>query len=249
MTLAGVTSVSTGGGAPTLTASLNKEVHYLDTIRRYSHSMKTGESNTFLSSTFERPVGTVADYVADLQANNLFSRGMRGRYGGADLTDTDIINGMLAIAIDHPRGDTPSESVKRARALKLDKEPTVLTPGFTKGLKCFHSATAGEALDNLIFDLRNWHFALWSHGDPWALTVSLDSKGEDLYITLSKTERQEHAAQTFTSPAFASRQHLVDRRVVIDGKVFEHFAKAIGHTDAYQVPKRKREMKRPRLLE
>jgi hypothetical protein len=186
----------------------------------------------FLSTALEIKLGTVADRAKELRAAGLLSVGKQGT-AGARMTDRDAINLLLANLIEHQRGDSVAENVKRACGLYHNDRPLIVPADFTRDLPFFRGVTAGEGLELLLEDFRAGRIEAWAAGEPYELKISFDARGDSVVFSLSKSKQEtvRSALAGYTRRRPAKRRRFVDRQVTIDGKVFEDLAEALGPPD------------------
>lgn len=188
--------------------------------------MKTAELASWQSQSLDKALGTVLDRVAELQSSDLFSRGRRGRTGGLDLTETDVVNLMLALELKAPRGEGVVQTVRRVRGLFHDSPPVMLAPDFTRGLKCFESITAGEMLDCLICDLRDGSFDRWADGQPYEFKVSIFNSGASVFLSITCGDGR--AVQGFAKRDWTANRRSVERQTNLDHRWFREIAEKLG---------------------
>jgi hypothetical protein len=189
--------------------------------------MQSGALASFLSNTLQIKTGTVLDYGKLLRAADLLNKGNRGRYAGARMTTSDAINWLIALVLDHQRGDDVAGNVRRVRGLSHDEPPTILPPGFTTGLTGFNAATAGKALENLLDDIRAGRMDSWAAGEKYKLAASFESRGQSVFLSIQRDNQR--GIQSFTAPGYAKRsQALIERNVTIYHELFLQLAEKLG---------------------
>jgi hypothetical protein len=173
---------------------------------------------------------TMLRLAKKLRAGKLFSRGRQGP-GSVPLTSRDAVSLLLVGVLDHRYGTDFAADVRHVRSLPVDK--LIERPrGFTKPLTFARAATAGEALDAIIDDMRIGRWAMWCAGKACDLCVALDASGKSVTFTLSAPKRTKtdsgNAILTFNGPDFAKRPKAVERQVSIPGEVLLRLATALG---------------------
>lgn len=203
--------------------------------------MKTGDHVRFLSSTFQRPVGTAADYIADLQANNLHGKGTRGRYGGADLNESDVVNGVLAMALDHPRGQSVATAVRRVRTMRLTG--TFFNPlqnvspedaarhafAAVRELNIINhkNLTVGGMLDALVRAMRSDAFTKWVNGNTFTICADIYDNGRHVSLTIDRPTSNESVVFGFDA-VDAAKSSDIEKIVRINSKLLLKLADALG---------------------
>ena len=109
--------------------------------------MQSGPFAQNLGETLETPAGTCLDYARPLRAAGMLSKSGRGPRSGAHMTTHDAVNWTLALILDHRRGESIAENVRRFRQLLPDNRPIEKPTGFDTGLTFFSAPNAGAALD------------------------------------------------------------------------------------------------------
>ncbi len=199
--------------------------------------MHSPELESFLADTLQIPLGTAHHYAKDLRAAKILSVGKQGPYGGAVMTETDCVNALLAGVIDHKYGgDGVAENVRSMRKLPAEKGPVQWPANFTNGLTCFGADNAGAALESILRDIRHERLAMWAAGDPWRLSVTIESRGGSVFVSLTKTAMRHEtdtrsAIHGFARPGYDNRPRLVERNVTIGGDVFLQLAAKLGPPD------------------
>jgi hypothetical protein len=193
--------------------------------------MKSGQLVQFLATTLDRKAGTVADYVSALQQNGLFNKGSRGRYSGAEMTESDVVNGMLALTLDHRHGECAASNVRRVRNMMHDAPPILWPAGFTKGLTCFAGVTAGIMLENVVSDLRTGRFDAWAASAQYDFAVTMFTDGISVSMSLQQKQSDgdtHRAMQGFAKPGFLDRARYVERHITIGDRWFRQAAELLG---------------------
>lgn len=188
--------------------------------------MKTAELASWQSESLDKALGTVLDRVAELQSSDLFSKGRRGRTGGLDLTETDVVNLMLALELKAPRGEQVSDLVRSVRGRFHDEMPVVWPAQFTRGLKCFESVTAGEMLDNALLDMRDGSFDRWADGQAYDFSVSIFHNGASVFASLNRGDSR--AVQGFAKRGWTANRRRVERQTTLDHRWFREIAEKLG---------------------
>jgi hypothetical protein len=111
----------------------------------YAHVMLSGELIDRTRTNFEMARSTVRLRAEQIRPN-LFSVNGRGPRSGARMTNADAVNLMLAVVLEHGRGEDVAENVRRVRALPPEGV-TSMPEHFARPLACVHEPTAGEALE------------------------------------------------------------------------------------------------------
>jgi hypothetical protein len=147
------------------------------------------------------------------------------------MTSSDTVNLLLALALDHQRGDNVAYNVRRVRNLPRE-QGFQLPAGFTTSLIFFESPTAGNALDGIFDDLRNGLFAAWTNDEKWDLKLSVDVRGQYVTVTLSKEKRHatdvRNAIVSFGRPDNDRTRQLVERQTIIRGELIADIAAKLG---------------------
>jgi hypothetical protein len=196
--------------------------------------MRTGELTDFYSDTLQIARGTVAAQLVELQRDGDFSRGTRGRNSGADVTEMDCTNLLLALTLDAPRGESVVPIVRRARRMTHDERPIALPHDFAQGLQCFFKATAGIALDSVIADFRFGTFEKWADGEEFKLSVGIDSRGVSVFLSASKPKRNgnpldyRNIIAGFGRHPLENQRPLIERQVTLRGEWFRQLAERLG---------------------
>jgi hypothetical protein len=182
-----------------------------------------------LAPHFDTKQGTGVERGKALRQGGLLSRGKRGR--GVDMTSSDTVNLLLALALDHQRGDNVACNVRRVRNLPREQE-FELPAGFTTSLIFFEAPTAGSALDGIFDDMRNGLFAAWTSDEKWDLKLSVDARGQYVTVTLSKEKRHatdvRDAIVSFARPDNDRTRTLVERQTIIRGELIADIAAKLG---------------------
>jgi hypothetical protein len=196
--------------------------------------MRTGELTDFYSDTLQIARGTVAATVVESQQYGDFARGTRGRNSGADLSERDCVNLLLALALEAPRGESVIPMVRRVRRLLHDQRPVALPADFARGLQCFAKVTAGETLESVIADFRSGTFDSWAAGEQFTLGVGIDSRGASVFVHADKPKRNDDLLD-FRSIVAGFGRHppenqrpLVERQVTLRGEWFRQIAERLG---------------------
>ena len=165
-----------------MTQRINKEVQFFERTRRYfrQHEVQITHQDGFSSQRSPVPA-RLPSYVAELQADGLLTKGVRGRNGGAEMTATDRINLLLAAVLNHPRGVPLAEGVQCVRdflsgyayhAPHLSIEDNTRSAfQFVRSLSIGPLDNLGAALDGLLNDLLSGTFDRWAEGDVVSATV------------------------------------------------------------------------------
>ena len=190
--------------------------------------MKSSLLKQTLSELTLRPQGTVADRVKALQRGGRLSKGERGRYGGAIMTSTDRINGLLACLFDSV------ESVERLRGLPLSYalyNPIGPNLSNEDNARCAFQAVEklnirfddlGVALDAIVESLRTNAFATWSAGTRVSVTV--DFLGDN-HALLFFDRPQFNVAATFAFTNQSNEKSApIERFVRVNTVAFERLA-------------------------
>jgi hypothetical protein len=178
----------------------------------------------FVSSLLDIKSGTVIDRGKELRAEGFIGVGRQGTVG-AQMTSRDATNLMLACVIEHKRGESVAANVKRVRELPGDGESMELPSGFTRGLEFYNAPTAGTAIEALLDDMRSGRIADWSNHEHYTFSVTLESRGDTVFIALTKDKR--HALCGFGK----RRPQMVERQVTINASLIMRLAEALGPPD------------------
>jgi hypothetical protein len=182
------------------------------------------------------PLGTVGTRFDDLLSDGLASKGTRGRNGGAEMTPTDRVNLLLAVAIDHPRGETIGEAVRRIRSLEM--HAVRLTHGldisveqgirggfdFVAGLNVGALDRLGAVLDGIVQNMQTGAFALWAAGDEITLTIDFYAKGRAAMLVLDRPDGRGVYFAFGVDEEFRPSEMGVDRFTRMHRHVFERLA-------------------------
>jgi hypothetical protein len=194
--------------------------------------MRTGELTDFYSDTLQIARGTVAAKVVEAQQYGDFARGTRGRHSGADLSERDCVNLLLALTLDTPRGESVIPLVRRVRRLMHDRKPVALPPDFALGLRCFAKVTAGETLESVITDFRTGTFEKWAAGEQFTLGIGIDSRGASVFVHADKPKREpldfRSIVAGFGRHPPEKQRPLVERQVTLRGEWFRQIAERLG---------------------
>src|SRR5947207_443422 len=122
-----------------------------------------------LSPPFCTPVGTIVDAAKALRRGAMLSVGRQGPYSGARMSNTDVVNLLLALVIDHKRGDSIAENVQRVRDAPLEHDSRLFVPTFAEKLALAGAKTLGAALDGMLDDMRRGRYAALARESPGPL--------------------------------------------------------------------------------
>ena len=181
------------------------------------------------------PLGTVGTRFDDLLSDGLASKGTRGRNGGAEMTPTDRVNLLLGVAIDHPRGETIGEAVRRIRSLEM--HAVRLTHGldisveqgirggfdFVAGLNIGPLDRLGAVLDGIVQNMQTGAFARWAAGEQITLTLDFHAKGRAAMLVLDRPAGGVYFAFG-VDEEFRPSEMGVDRFTRMHRYVFERLA-------------------------
>jgi hypothetical protein len=181
--------------------------------------MRSGELTDFYSDTLQTARGTVAATIVDLQRDGDFFRGTRGRNSGADLTERDCINLLLALTLDPPRGESVVPMVRRVRKLMRDGRPIALPVDFASELQCFAKVNAGITLESIIADFRFGSFDKWAAGENFEFSVGIDSRGASVFMSASKPKRNNDPLDFRSIVAGFGRRLPDDQRPLVERQV------------------------------
>jgi hypothetical protein len=193
--------------------------------------MHATELSEFLSKALDIKRGTVVHYAKTLREAALLTRGKQGRYAGAEMTPSDAINLTLALLLEHGRGECIASNVKRARELPVEKL-TQLPPVLGDRLTCLSAATAGEAFDALIDDIRSERIGAWSAGEDLKLSVTMEARGHSVIFSLSAeqgSDLRRAAMLIFAKQGNdESRPRFMERNITINRALFVLLAAKLG---------------------
>lgn len=174
------------------------------------------------------PEGTISHYAKGLREHSLLSLGKRGRNGGVPMTSGDAINLTLACTLQGTRGESIAAAVQRVRVLPVYRLIEI-PDDFTRALTSFRARTAGEALDGALDDFRTSTFRLWTGGDAWRISASIDTAGRSVLLSLMKpdTVKAICGATLAFGPGFDEAE-LVSRPIILNADYFKRIAAALG---------------------
>jgi len=191
--------------------------------------MQSGQYVDLLNRILDVPIGTILDYGKALRSEGLLRKAGHGPRGGVHLSSGDATNWLLALALDHRRGECIAENVRRVRGLYHNEPPIELPAGLTLGLTFFRAATAGEAIERLLDDIRTGRLTTWAANEPYKLDVAVESRGRFVSCALRRTQQRADAISSYRLPGFAKERCLVQRQVTLDCEVFEQIARKLGN--------------------
>jgi hypothetical protein len=208
--------------------------------------MRTLELIKFTADILDRKPGTVSDRVTALQDNGLISKGTRGRFGGADMTESDGVNALLAVALDHPRGECVAASVARIRSLPLtlanynplinasaeDKARSAFQ--FVRGLSIRPLDDLGAVLDGLVSDMRSGAFEAWAAGATPDLVIDFHDTGRNVVLIIDRWQSNNSAVFGFDGPP--GKPACTERIVRIRRPAFQGLANALGPLPEAAIP-------------
>lgn len=189
----------------------------------------------YLAQTLECldvPLATIDLRGRQLRATRNLSKNGHGPRSAARMTETDAVNWLLAICLDHGRGATPVDiaaNVNRVRALSCSGG-AMWPLNFAGDLSFAEATRAGDALERLLTDIYSGRFATWAAGAPHELKIIFEESGTGVGIALSKPKRGDmtNAAVWNFEASKRKSPRLVERQITIHGAVFERIAHAIG---------------------
>ena len=200
--------------------------------------MRTLDLIRFAADILDRKAGTVSDRVTALQDNGLISKGTRGRFGGADMIESDGVNAILAVVLDHPRGACVAASVARIRALPLTDarySPLAEVPvvdqmrsafQFVRGLSIRPVTTLGETLDGLVGDMRSGAFDAWAAGAVPDMVIDFND-GRNAVLIIDRWQSNNSAVFVFDDGT-PGKAACTERIVRIRRPAFQGLANALG---------------------
>jgi hypothetical protein len=199
--------------------------------------MRTLELIRFTADILDRKPGTVEARVGDLQDKGLINKGTRGRFGGADMTESDGVNAILAVALDHPRGECVAASVQGIRSLPLTLanynpleaavEDSIRSAfQFVRGLSLRPLDNLGAVLDGLVSDMRSGAFAAWAAGATADLVVDFHDNGQSVVMIIDRPQVNKSAVFQFMGPP--GKPACTERIVRIRKPAFQGLANALG---------------------
>jgi hypothetical protein len=200
--------------------------------------MRTLELIKFTADILDRKPGTVSDRITALQDNGLISKGTRGRFGGADMTERDGVNAILAVVLDHPRGECVAASVARIRSLPLtyvkysplagdsDEDSARSAFQFVRGLSIRPITTLGEALDGLVSDMRTGAFDAWAAGQSPDMAIDFHDTERNVVLIIDRWQSNNSAVFQFAGPQ--GKPACTERIVRIRRPAFQGLANALG---------------------
>lgn len=200
--------------------------------------MKTRELVNFVADILDRRPGTVSDHVVDLQSGGLVRKGSRGRYSGAQLTETDGINALLASGLDYPRGESICSCVQHLRTARLafatfcPLEPASMEDKmrasfeFVRGLSVGPLSNLGLALDGIVRDMRTGALAEWASGAE--IDVTVDFHNTDRHVILTIDRPVSNKAAVFSFVGTPGKPTATERIVRFHKPVFQGLSNALG---------------------
>lgn len=206
--------------------------------------MKTIELTEIISKVSDSPLRTVKGHAQACQIGGLMQRGKRGRYGGADMCESDCVNLLLAASLNHPRGEGVAKSVKRIRSLKLrhvvtlpevpndELEPRIRTVfGFVNGLSIANPLIeCGDALESIVRDMRDGTFDKWAGDDYVDVTATFLDLGRSVLISIHRKAKSGPSRQIALSfmPGSDLRKSIIEKSVTWNTAIFRRLAEALG---------------------
>jgi hypothetical protein len=100
------------------------------------------------------------------------------------MESADAANWLIALCIDHARGDDVAETVRRVRALPLDVEKSEIPKDAAAETDFASARTAGDAVDGLINDLRSQRLGKPATWKQYALQVEFLDRGKSVVVML-----------------------------------------------------------------
>lgn len=201
--------------------------------------MRTKQAVEMLSDLCKKSRGTVADRITKLQAAGLFAKGERGRHGGMDLIEADIVSGFLALLIDTPYGGDAASMVRRLRSMpctgfnSTDVDPNApmleharSTVEFTKGLTLNPQDGLGAVLDSVIHDIRTGRWFRWMKGTRGDCSLELHADGSSGLTLFDRPDAGNAVAISFRHPS--TRHSDISKIVRVQQPVFGMFANMLG---------------------
>jgi hypothetical protein len=200
--------------------------------------MKTESLVACVADLADCPPKTAAGKISTLQGKNLISKGTRGRYGGVEMVESDGVNALLAVVLNHPRGECVAASVARIRALPLSLakyNPLVdasLEDGvraafqFTRGLSIRPVTTLGDVLDGLVADMRSGAFDAWAAEQTPDMVIDFHDAGRNVVLIIDRWQSNNSVVFGFDGPP--GKPTCTERIVRIRRPAFQGLANALG---------------------
>jgi len=182
------------------------------------------------------PEGTVRTRFDDLLVDSLISKGSRGRNGGVEMTPTDRVNLLLAVAVEHPRGETIGESLRRIRSLEMravrltDRHSDTFEQAarggfdFVAGLNIGPLDRLGNVLDSILQDMQTGAFDRWAAGDEIKITLDFYQKGHAAFLVLDRPSGRGVFFAFGADEDFRPSETGVERIARMNRWVFERLA-------------------------
>jgi hypothetical protein len=193
--------------------------------------MLPGAFTDFLHQHFGHGRGTVVERFRTLQQNGFAEKEGRGIHAAARTSASTAVNGILAEAISHRRGDDVAANVRRARNLRLC-DAVVLPPGFPEDSITVQTAkSAGKGLEQFLLDWRPDSFLdEMSRTHDVRSSAHLSDDGASVLISIDV--RKNPASQLLHAGVWTfgpklEKAPLVKRSVTIDGTLFRDLARSL----------------------
>lgn len=195
--------------------------------------MMTGEAAELFAGHLGVPASMALLRAKQLRAARMLTKAGRGPRSGAHLTNVDAIRWLLALALDHGRGDDVAANVSRFVALPRDEASLIMPASFADGLSFQSAPTAGDALAALLGDMRSPCFLDWWGEHPGRhLMISVYQPVPRIWIGLSQpsaaTADRLPAGALISYGEDATQRPNVERQLNIGGPVLFRLAEAMG---------------------
>lgn len=203
--------------------------------------MKTIELTGIISEADNSPMRTVQGHAQTCQIGGIMQRGERGRYGGADMRESDCVNLLLAASLNHPRGESLVKNVRRIRAMPLrsviypmppdisDDERSNVVRRFLSGLSLKTDVLpCGEALETIIRDMRTGAFDAWVGAAKIEVSAKFDERDRSAMIVIQDMSDDRRNVALYFSRDGGAREVAIERSVIWNTAVFRRFAEALG---------------------
>jgi len=173
------------------------------------------------------PLPTLRDLTERLRRCDppLVSRGVQGPHA-PDVPAPEIINLLIAAAIGGSVGRTLPDQCALVRSVRAGRRLEVRGAEVLRGLLIERAATAGEALDGLLEDMRAGHCVAWPADAPTAQikAVRFVDRGR---LTIFNFERGSQTATVVFRNDDVEGSLFLRHSAEVDGFVFERIAGAL----------------------
>jgi hypothetical protein len=193
--------------------------------------MQTRKFAENLSRTLERPVGTVLDYAKALRSEGLITKAGHGA-SGAQVTTAGAVSWMLALILEHRRGESIADNVRRARGLVHDNQTIERPAGFHNGLTFWNAPDAGTALGALVDDIRSGRLSEWAADEPFLLKCDVQSRMNNMLFTIMIPERIPDGFGGMCGFGFKDTVGPMERYVTLNRSFFFRLADWLGRLDS-----------------